>query len=41
VIASGRPEHEPLRWALADSRQLVVTGVHDHLWLRLVDLPAG
>jgi len=39
VIASGRPEHEPLRWALADSRQLTVTGVHDHLWLRLIDLP--
>jgi predicted acetyltransferase len=41
VFASGRPEHEPLRWALADSRQLAVTGVHDHLWLRLVDLPAA
>lgn len=41
VIATGRPEHEPLRWALADSRQLVITGVHDHLWLRLVDLPAA
>ena len=41
VVASGRPEHEPLRWALADSRQLVVTGVHDHLWVRLVDLPAA
>jgi predicted acetyltransferase len=41
VIASGRPEHEPLRWALADSRQLVVTGVQDHLWLRLVDVPAA
>jgi predicted acetyltransferase len=41
VIASGRPEHEPLRWSLTDSRQLVVTGVHDHLWLRLVDLPAA
>jgi predicted acetyltransferase len=41
VIASGRPEHEPLRWALADSRQLTVTGVHDHLWLRMVDLPAA
>jgi predicted acetyltransferase len=41
VIASGRPEHEPLRWALPDSRQLVITGVHDHLWLRLVDLPAA
>jgi hypothetical protein len=41
VVASGRPEREPLRWALADSRQLVVTGVHDHLWVRLVDLPAA
>lgn len=41
VIVTGRPEHEPLRWALADSRQLVVTGVHDHRWLRLVDLPAA
>lgn len=41
VVARGRPEHEPLRWALADSRQLVVTGVHDHLWVRLVDLPAA
>jgi predicted acetyltransferase len=41
VIASGRPEHEPLRFALADSRQLVVTGVHDHLWIRLIDLPAA
>ncbi|HEX6519102.1 MAG TPA: sterol carrier protein domain-containing protein [Streptosporangiaceae bacterium] len=41
VIASGRPEREPLRWALADSRQLVVTGIRDHLWVRLVDLPAA
>jgi predicted acetyltransferase len=41
VVASRRPEHEPLRWALADSRQLAVTGVHDHLWVRLVDLPAA
>jgi predicted acetyltransferase len=41
VAASGRPDQEPLRWALADSRQLVVTGVHDHLWVRLVDLSAA
>jgi predicted acetyltransferase len=41
VVASARPEHEPLRWALADSRQLVVTAVRDNLWIRLVDLPAA
>jgi predicted acetyltransferase len=39
VEARGRPEHEPLQWALADSRQLEVSSVHDHLWVRLVDLP--
>ena len=39
VEARGRPEHEPLQWALADRRQLEVTDVHDHLWVRLVDLP--
>jgi predicted acetyltransferase len=39
VEARGRPEHEPLQWALADSRRLEVTGVRDHLWVRLVDLP--
>jgi predicted acetyltransferase len=41
VVAVGRPEHEPLQWALADRRQLVVTEVSDHLWMRLVDLPAA
>lgn len=39
VEARGRPEHEPLQWALEDRRQLEVTSVHDHLWVRLVDLP--
>jgi len=34
VVSAGRPEHEPLRWALADSRQFVVTAVDDHLWLQ-------
>lgn len=38
VVAGGRPEHEPLRWALADCRQLMVTSVRDHLWVRLIDL---
>ena len=39
VEARGRPEHEPLQWALADRRQLELTSVYDHLWVRLVDLP--
>src|SRR4051794_16243479 len=29
---------DPLRWLLADPRRLRVTGRHDHLWIRLVDL---
>jgi predicted acetyltransferase len=41
VEAHGRPEHEPLQWALADSRQLTVNGVRDHLWVRLVDVPGA
>ena len=38
VIANGRPEHEPLHWALPDRRHLAVTSVHDHLWVRLIDI---
>lgn len=41
VRARHRPADEPLRWALADPRQLRVTEVEDWLWLRLVDLPAA
>lgn len=41
VEAGGRPESEPLQWMLRDPRRLVVTDVRDHLWLRLVDLPAA
>jgi hypothetical protein len=40
ILAGGTTWPETaLRWELADSRQLTVTGVNDHLWLRLVDLP--
>jgi predicted acetyltransferase len=35
------PVDEPLRWALADPRRLRVTGVHDWLWTRLVDVAAA
>jgi predicted acetyltransferase len=41
LVAGGRPEHEPLQWALADGRQLEVTSRSDHLWVRLVDVPAA
>lgn len=41
LVARGRPEHEPLQWALADRRQLEVTSRSDHLWVRLVDVPAA
>jgi predicted acetyltransferase len=36
-----RPLDEPLRWRLADSRQLRTTGVSDGLWVRLLDLEAA
>ncbi len=32
---------EPLRWMLADSRRLRMTGPSDGLWVRLVDIPAA
>lgn len=34
-----RPVEEPLRWRLVDFRRMKVTGVGDHLWIRLVDIP--
>jgi predicted acetyltransferase len=30
---------EPLRWMLSDPRRLLVKGVHDFLWVRLLDIP--
>jgi predicted acetyltransferase len=41
IVAVGRPEHEALQWMLLDHRQLVTTEVQDHLWVRLIDLPAA
>ena len=35
------PVDEPLRWMLADPRRFRVSGVHDWLWARLVDVPAA
>jgi predicted acetyltransferase len=36
-----RPLDDPLRWYLADPRRLRTVEVGDHLWLRLLDLPAA
>jgi predicted acetyltransferase len=41
VQARGRPLDEPLRWLLRDPRRLRLTWMQDHLWVRLVDLPAA
>jgi predicted acetyltransferase len=41
VKAPNRPLDEPLRWMLADPRRLRTTEVADHLWLRILDIPAA
>lgn len=39
--APGRPLDEPLRWLLADGRQLRLLSCEDHIWARLVDVGAA
>ena len=34
-------EIEPLQWMLPDPRAFAVTALYDHLWIRLVDVPAA
>ncbi len=41
VQAHDRPLDEPFRWQLADPRQLRVTRLTDHLWVRILDVPAA
>jgi predicted acetyltransferase len=41
ISARARPLDEPLRWMLADPRRLRTTRVSDHLWVRIVDVPAA
>jgi predicted acetyltransferase len=38
VTARRRPVDEPVRWRLADPRQLLVTAVEDHLHIRVLDV---
>lgn len=35
------PPDDPLRWRLADPRQARTSRLADHIWVRLVDLPAA
>jgi len=41
VRAPQRPLDEPLRWMLADPRRLRTTERADHLWVRILDVPAA
>ncbi len=41
VTAHRRPVDEPVRWRLADPRQLQTVGVEDRLYLRILDTPGA
>jgi predicted acetyltransferase len=38
IRAWNAPADEPLRWMLRESRRMRVSRLHDHLWIRLVDV---
>jgi predicted acetyltransferase len=40
IVADDRPDDEPLRLLVDDSRHVRLTNVSDFLWARLVDIPA-
>jgi predicted acetyltransferase len=41
IKAVDRPVDDPLRWRLPDSRRMRVRKLRDHLWVRIVDVPAS
>lgn len=41
IDAVDRPVDDPIRWRLADPRRLQTQRVTDHLWVRLLDIPAA
>jgi predicted acetyltransferase len=41
VRGEARPVDEPLRWRLADPRRLQTSSLFDHLWVRVLDVPAA
>jgi predicted acetyltransferase len=41
ITCSNCSVDEPLRWLLADPRQLRTTAVGDHVWARIIDVPGA
>jgi len=41
VVAPNVPVDDPFPWTLAEPRRFATTGLHDLLWLRMVDVPAA
>jgi predicted acetyltransferase len=41
VTGTHRPVEDPLRWRLTDPRRMQVQHVLDHLWVRILDVPAA
>ena len=41
IVAPLRPVDEPLRWLVSDQRAVRTVDVRDHLWLRILDVPAA
>ncbi len=41
IMLPNRPVDEPVRWLLADGRALRETYAGDHVWVRLLDVPAA
>lgn len=41
VKASMRPVDDPLPWLVSNPRAVQTTARHDHLWLRILDVPAA
>jgi predicted acetyltransferase len=41
VTCHSRPLDETLRWLLAEPRQLRTTGIGDHIWARIIDVPGA
>jgi predicted acetyltransferase len=41
ITAWNVPADEPLRWMLRESRRMRLSSLHDHLWVRFVDVAAA